>query len=226
MNIAARIALLSVIALTMTACGSRARVPVQPPALPSADIASFLFGSLGNNIGGNTTVTDSIDATGRITRKTYTVGLLQTIPGPWTGQEIETWSIYQRDDVAGCVRAVAEEGHLHATGQFIGAQEYDTQPCWVSGKTIAAGQAAIVTVINEAPYSWYQMDTTGGKTNQAKGVWGDKTSLTFDGRQMNLVEDYQDLSTGATSAPYCGLSLYLSQPPGMKSVVQQPSACL
>ncbi len=215
--------LVGILVLALVGCGGVS--PQVYPAVPPQvyDVARTLFASQNNNIGG-TFVTDTIAADGLITRNTWTPGLLQTLPGPWLGVEIETHSIYKLDVAAGCIRAVAEEGWTHQTHVQIGSQAYPSQPCWIKGLSITSGQS-LETDMPPSAYTWNQIGLNGEILNPAVGSWRDHTVLTASQTGLTLVESYHDLSPEHVSdVPYCGKSFYDLK--GIISVSQIPAACI
>jgi len=215
--------------LTLTACGTPARIPVNPPTpTPAAvDIMSLLFSTNCRDIGGGTTVCDKREANGRIRRTTYTLNNHLGL----NGEEIDTHSLYEIDPVRNCIAVVQEETRIHATGALQAIQIYgDTQnesPCWIKELSATSGGPEIDSGLHEFNWTWTHYDTTTGAQigDAAHGRVSDRTRLTIPlAGNAQLIERYEDLADMTTF--YCGVGSYSNPAPGgMITVKQDLGAC-
>lgn len=212
-----------VLILALAACGSPHVTPVVP-SVPSpatlVDIATLLFSTPCRDIGGGTILCDSIDANGRITRKTYTPGNHFGL----AGEEIETWSIYQIDATRGCIAVVQEETRLRAGGVMQALQTYFDEsgaaPCWVSA--LNAQAPLTLNTAGEYSYLWVRFDAAGNPVgDQVQGRYSDSTKLELASPVSTLTERYEDFKD--MTSVYCGVGTYGDS--GMITVRQDPKAC-
>jgi hypothetical protein len=227
-----------VVIVALAACGSPTRVPVNPPTPPPSlivDIATLLFSTPCRDIGGGTTVCDTITPEirsanylidGKITRITYTKGNHLGLGG----EEIQTHSIYQVDQKRNCIAVVQEETRIHADLSLQALQTYfdadNNAPCWISALS-ATAPLTLTTPTNGRPgeysYLWARF-TNGNPNSQSRGRFSDSTVLQIGANGTTLTERYQDTSGIDPDAPvYCGVGTY--GPSGMISIRQDPGAC-
>jgi hypothetical protein len=170
--------------LVLAGCGS---VPQQQPLPVVVDVARTLFRTSGRNIG-PATITDVIADNGLITRNADT-----------PTNDFETHSIYQIDEAAGCIRAVAEETWNKYPKYLHYIQEYPEKPCWAPLNTINV----VATPKFSSRYTWKQFNPDGTQIGETftEGTWEDYTIFTPG---ATLLEYYKD--TTASKQPteaYC-----------------------
>lgn len=182
--------------LLLVGCGGHVPPVVVPPTPPVAvDVARTLFKTTGRDIG-PAIITDVISDTGLITRNANTASL-----------DFETHSIYQIDESANCIRAVAEETWNKSPKYPHYIQIYPDTPCWA----VLHATSAATNPKFSSRYFWKQFNPDGSQIGDTylDGTWEDYTVFTPG---STLLEYYKD--TTAAKQPtdvYCVFSVYDSQ---------------